>query len=633
MKRALLLSMPFGALERPALGISLLKARLAESGVACDVRYLTFTFAELVGCELYQWMTYELPYTAFAGDWSFTQALYGERPESEGRYVQEVLRGAWRLDPAAIDRILHVRSLTHYFLDYVLMTIPWEEYSIVGFTSTFEQNIASLALAKRLKAAQPGVTIVFGGANWEGEMGLELHRQFPFVDYVCSGESEESFPALVQRLLAGESMDGSAAAVPGVVYRAADGASVCTGPADLIRDMDGLPIPDFDDYFRGLEQSTLGTLVVPTILFETSRGCWWGAKQHCTFCGLNGGTMAFRSKTARRALAELTYLVDRWQSDNVEAVDNILDMKYFNDLLPALAQAGRSLQIFYEVKANLTRKQLELLRAAGVHRIQPGIESMNDHVLKLMRKGTTALKNIQLLKWGQEYGLVIEWNLLYGFPGETREDYRATLELLRAIRFLRPPTACGPVRMDRFSPYYNTPTQFGLLNVRPIASYGFLYPFDEESRRRIAYYFDYDYAPEIDPTGYAAEVIEYAEAWKRAPETGMLSAVERADGALTLIDTRADALLPELTLSGLEKAAYEYCDETHTGAGVTQHLRRLFPEASFTEPQVLEFLSSLVANRLMITDGDNYLSLAVRTPAVRKEAGASALSRCIVESL
>src|SRR5437763_12356394 len=116
MKRALLLSMPFGALERPALGISLLKARLAESGVACDVRYLTFTFAELVGCELYQWMTYELPYTAFAGDWSFTQALYGERPESDGRYVQEVLRGAWRLDPAAIDRILHVRSLTHYFL-------------------------------------------------------------------------------------------------------------------------------------------------------------------------------------------------------------------------------------------------------------------------------------------------------------------------------------------------------------------------------------------------------------------------------------------------------------------------------------------------------------------------------------
>src|SRR5262249_46857864 len=76
LRRALLLSMPVGALERPALGISLLKARLAESGVACDVRYLTFTFAELVGCELYQWMTYEMPYTAFAGDWSFTQALY-----------------------------------------------------------------------------------------------------------------------------------------------------------------------------------------------------------------------------------------------------------------------------------------------------------------------------------------------------------------------------------------------------------------------------------------------------------------------------------------------------------------------------------------------------------------------------
>ena len=58
MKKVLLLSMPMGALERPSLGLSLLKARLDELGVECDVRYLTFAFAEFIGQGNYQWMWY-----------------------------------------------------------------------------------------------------------------------------------------------------------------------------------------------------------------------------------------------------------------------------------------------------------------------------------------------------------------------------------------------------------------------------------------------------------------------------------------------------------------------------------------------------------------------------------------------
>ena len=57
MKKVLLLSCPFGALERPSLGLSLLKARLQEEGVACDVKYLGFPFADQIGVENYQWMT------------------------------------------------------------------------------------------------------------------------------------------------------------------------------------------------------------------------------------------------------------------------------------------------------------------------------------------------------------------------------------------------------------------------------------------------------------------------------------------------------------------------------------------------------------------------------------------------
>ena len=76
------------------------------------------------------------------------------------------------------------------------------------------------------------------------------------------------------------------------------------------------------------------------------------------------------------------------------------------------------------MKANLTREQVRLLADAGVRHIQPGIESLSDHVLALMKKGVTGLRNVQLLKWCKEYGIEVDWNILYGFPGETREDYR-----------------------------------------------------------------------------------------------------------------------------------------------------------------------------------------------------------------
>src|SRR6185312_11413238 len=100
--RVLLVSMPFGALDRPALGISQLKPILAASGTRCDILYLNLEFAHLVGADEYRWISTELPYTAFAGDWVFTDSLYGSRPGADAAYIQRILRGEWHLDGTAI---------------------------------------------------------------------------------------------------------------------------------------------------------------------------------------------------------------------------------------------------------------------------------------------------------------------------------------------------------------------------------------------------------------------------------------------------------------------------------------------------------------------------------------------------
>lgn len=600
-------------MDRPALGLSLLKARLARDGVACDVRYPSFTFADLLGAEEYQWISSALPYIAFAGDWCFAEALYGPRPAADAGYVSQVLRDTWRLTYEDIRRVNAVRVMTEKFLDHCMESIPWKDYAAVGFTSTFEQNLASLALAKRLKAAHPQIATVFGGANWEGEMGEELHRQFTFVDYVCSGEADESFPVLAALLLAGAVK--SAALPPGIVYREG-GRSLSTGRSMPVRNLNGLPVPDFSDYFNAWSESSASLATVPTVLVETSRGCWWGDKSHCTFCGLNGATLAYRSKSGPRALEEMRYLSDRWQTERIEVVDNILDMRHFTDLLPALAEDGRPWEIFYEVKANLSRAQVAALRSAGVTRIQPGIESLSDHVLKLMRKGTCALRNVQLLKWCREHGIRVDWNILYGFPGETREDYEQTLRMLPAIEFLDAPVACGPIRMDRFSPYCEEPEGFGLINVRPMKPYGFLYPFPNESLMRIAYHFDFDYRPGETPAGYADEVIRFVEEWRRKEERGLLCMVRRDDGSLLLRDSRPGAAFREVELSGSEAAAYDYCDEFKSFEAIVRHLREQVPAGDITEGGVRGFLESLAANKLALSDGRNWLSLAVRVREV-----------------
>ena len=196
--------------------------------------------------------------------------------------------------------------------------------------------------------------------------------------------------------------------------------------------------------------------------------------------------MAFRSKSPARVLAEIETIAERWRVRNVSVVDNILDMRYFRTVLPELASREHGCTFFWETKATLSRRQVRLLAAAGVNRIQPGIESLIDDVLNRMRKGTTFLQNLALLKWCREYGVAVEWNVLYGFPGESVDDYVAMAGLFDRITHLPPPTGFGRIRLDRFSPFHEAPDEFDMINVRAAAPFRHLYPVDASTLDQVA---------------------------------------------------------------------------------------------------------------------------------------------------
>ncbi len=612
--RVTLVSMPYGPLERPALGLSLLQPAVQAAGFRCRIRYANLEFAREIGPDHYNWLAYDQPHTAFAGESTFAEALYGRRRGAHRNYLEQVLVRQWQFDRNAIARLLAIGSRASAFVERLATDPDWVNYDVVGFTSTFEQNLASLALALQLKRRWPRLTVVFGGANWESVMGCELVQRFRFVDFAVSGEGDKVLIELLQALE--HRRDPST--VPGVIARgnasgSGKGRARLPAPGRRVQDLDTLPVPDFSAYFDALRAQSLHDRVAPRLLAETARGCWWGARSHCTFCGLNGDSMAFRAKSPARAYQELDDLSSRWQIRQVQLVDNILSMDYFRELLPRLSVRQPALSLYYEVKSNLSREQVALLAASGINRVQPGIESLSDDILRLMRKGTTALRNIQMLKWCREYGVGVDWNILYGFPGETDEHYRRMLDLLPAIRHLQPPGACGPIRLDRFSPYFQQAADFGLRNVRPVPAYEFLYPFGRRSTERIAYYFDFDYADAVDPRNASAAVVQWAEAWRRDGEPGTLCASVEGE-RLILQDTRSVAVRPRLALDGPERRLYEQCDSLQT---VRQLVRALGAnDGPALDPvQTGRWLQNMVRNRLMVSDGTHYLATAIWRPA------------------
>jgi ribosomal peptide maturation radical SAM protein 1 len=614
MKGALLVSMPFGNTLRPSLGLSLLQAALLREGLPCQVRYLNLRFAERIGGPQYERIADSSP-NLLQGDWIFASDLFGDRVPPPERYFAQVLR-CGRVAPFESERsrndhakpdvdLLGVREQVGPFLDECLAAVPWDDYALVGFTTTFQQNTAALALARLLKERYPALAIVFGGANCEGEMGIALHRLFPFVDYVCSGEGDLAFPRLARGILRGEAVGE----IAGIIRRV-DGQTVVPKRASApVLDMDALPIPDYDDFLVQRAAVKLQLSAGPYLPIETARGCWWGQKSHCTFCGLNGSTMQFRAKSPERALAEFTHLAQRYHPRGIDAVDNIIDMSYFRAVLPRLAELQMQVDLFYETKANLRKEQVRLLREAGVVRIQPGIESLSSNVLRLMRKGVSALQNVQLLRWCAEYMVEPCWNIIAGIPGEDPADYARQAEIVPLLTHLTPPSGVGPVRLDRFSPLLTNAAAHGLSNVRATRAYHYVYPFPPEDLMALAYYFDFDYADGREPLRYADELRRQVEAWiSDQPRSELVSLV--AGDTLVIWDTRSVAVREQYRFRALRRIVYEYCDQARTRAQIEAYLGTL-PERDTGNADFDTVLGELLEAGLVLHEDGHYLSLAV----------------------
>ncbi|MFB6887989.1 RiPP maturation radical SAM C-methyltransferase [Kitasatospora sp. NPDC056327] len=611
--RIVLLHMPWGAIDVPSLALGILHTAAARAGHRVDVRYANLDFADWAaatagfGVDDYQYFS-EKSYFQGAGDWAFAGALYGDDGGDPGdgtdggdggaaAYFGYLAANGASEQEIALTR--STRAIAPVFVARLVEELAADPPDLVGFTTTFQQNTASLAAARLLKERCPQVRTVFGGANCDGPQGAALHRNFPFLDYVVRGEGEAAFPALLAALQDG----GDLSAVPGLCWR--DGAGAPTANAMTTRPLPPAAIlaPRYDGFFERLDASVAAGWVDPKLVVEGSRGCWWGEKHHCTFCGLNGSSMEFRSKPPADFLTEVLALAERHQLLDVYVVDNILDMGYFDTVLKSLAELPVDLRLHFEIKANLRRHQFQLLGDSGAAQVQPGIENLSTRVLRIMDKGVTGCQNVRALRDAQSAGVSVTWNYLYGFPGEGPEDYEPVIDQLPLLHHLDPPTGAGRIAIERFSPYFDRP-ELGFAITRPAFQYRATYRLPESELNELAYVFT---APPRGIGGGLAERLgEAVDTWQeRFPDSRLTHRDE--GGRIVLVNTRPgfDWRVTELT-DPVELAVFRLLSQPRSAAALAART----PGGAAAVAPVLERFTAL---GLLFHDGDGYLQVAVES--------------------
>ena len=536
------------------------------------------------------------------GDWIFGGALHDDEGFGYQAFLDYLARS--RFDPG---QVVQMRGLAGDFIAAAAHEIVAAEPDVVGLSTTFMQNVPSLALARLIRELAPSVRIVLGGGNCDGPMGAALHRNYPFIDFVVRGEGEEVFPQLLDAI----SADQGFAAVPGLCWRH-DGTSIANAEQREPLPPGRIPAPDYTDWAEQFEASPIRHYVQPSVILEAARGCWWGEAHQCTFCGLNGSLMQFRSKPADRVIGEIESAVRDYKILDIVMVDNIADNAYFGTVFPRLAELDWDLRIQYEIKSNLKTEQAALLRRAHVISVQPGIESLSSGVLALMDKGVRAPHNVRTLRDLESEQVTASWNWLYGFPGEDPAEYADALRQVPRIIHLAPPNSSSRILLERFSPYFDQP-ELGFVSRSPAEAYQYVYDLPSGELTDLVYLFD------TDELGIDHELVDRLQAaiavWTRGYRDSSLDRTLDEAG-LRIRDRRVGWPARDVDITDpLLVSAYLHLEH---GRSVPRLLALLEPERpGFDRAVVTGWIEEIDEAGLIWREGDHCVTLATWTVPVK----------------
>ncbi|MDI6756631.1 MAG: radical SAM protein, partial [Endomicrobiia bacterium] len=303
---------------------------------------------------------------------------------------------------------------------------------IAGISVATPAYLRGLAAAAAIKSSLPKTYVVFGGAHPSALPDEAIKERD--LDFVITGEAENTFPELCIRLREGDISPGALSGVKNLFFKGNSGPEH-TAAAGFLSDkeLDALPFPAFDKmdlkgYFAASQTHGLfrkGKRVLPLM---SSRGC----PNECAFCcRMMGRKMRYRS--VESVIAEIEFLVGKYGVDEIYFEDDnfTLNRSRALDILSRLEAFCPKINIKFANGIRADCVDAELLRAmkrAGVYSVSFGIESGSPSTLSKMKKNLDLAQSRKNVLLAKSMGFYVGSNCIIGYPGETAQDARESLD-------------------------------------------------------------------------------------------------------------------------------------------------------------------------------------------------------------
>jgi radical SAM superfamily enzyme YgiQ (UPF0313 family) len=297
-------------------------------------------------------------------------------------------------------------------------TIAEEKPDVVGVTAMTSTLKGALEAARLAKKVDAEIKTVLGGPH------LFIYPQetlsYDFVDFGVAGEGEIVFPELL------EAIDGKRTfeSIDGLAYK--DNNNIKYTPATrYVKELDSLPFParellPNEKYFSILADQPFATMI-------TSRGCPF----RCAYCAKKKLDNVMRYRSIKNVVDEIEHALERWKFKTIWFYDDTFTLNRKRTLEFCNEVIERGLKFKWETPTRVDRVDLEtlkLMKKAGCRRLRYGVESGRQHILDEMKKDITLEDARNAIKWSRQAGIESFCFYMIGYPGESEEDIKATID-------------------------------------------------------------------------------------------------------------------------------------------------------------------------------------------------------------
>ena len=455
-RNVLLISMPFASVNIPSIQLAILESYLKEREIDIKTKNLYLKAAEFYGISNYNFLIYP-PNDSYTAQMAFSKYVFPDHwskneEKSKTYFNEKILKNNPSNDKFTFESYI---KKTDQFYNWVLDKVEWNKYDIIGFTLNYGQFLPSLAIAKKIKEVDSNKKILLGGSRTVENLGVKVLETFDFIDFIVSGDGEESLFRLATDYQNYES-------IPGLIYRKEKKGYWNNSNNNI--DLNEQSIPSYNSFFNELNSTSVDVQqyfqYFGYLPIEISRGCWWNK---CSFCNMNIQHPKYREKNVDKIIEELQFLSENYKTLNFQFIGNTLPAKNCKELFNKIIEIGKDFNIVTEARADhLKSEDYTLLKKAGFNTIQTGIESFSISYLKKMNKGTRVIDNIAALKFCQENEIINKYNLIIDYPNEENVDFDETKNTIRILKqYLESPQICY-LKVLYGSPIFCNHNKFGI---------------------------------------------------------------------------------------------------------------------------------------------------------------------------